>query len=211
MQEKYRCVLVANGLFPSGSEALGALRDAEFVAACDGAVLKMDGFRQPDVIVGDLDSLPPRIQKRYADKIHRVDEQETNDLTKAVNYVRDLGYDEVLLLGTTGLREDHTLGNISLLMDYAPFFKRIEILSDYGRFTPITHTTVFNSVPGQQISIFSLQPQQLISADGLRYPIEKRCFNRWWEATLNEAVDETFTVIIDDGAEVLVYRALDCY
>ena len=45
-------------------------------------------------------------------------DQETNDLTKAVNYVKTLGFREVLILGATGRREDHTLGNISLLAQF---------------------------------------------------------------------------------------------
>ena len=61
-----------------------------------------------------------------------MEDQEINDLTKSVRFAHTQGYREVLILGATGLREDHTLGNISLLMDYAHLFKRVEMLSDYG-------------------------------------------------------------------------------
>lgn len=207
MIKGYPCVIVANGLFPSSQPALGLLEQAEFVIACDGAMVKLRQYRLPDVIVGDLDSLPEKLRCHYSDRIHRVEEQETNDLTKAVNYAGKLGFREILILGATGLREDHTLGNISLLAHYATAFDRVEMVSDFGWFTPIYRTTTFESEAGQQVSLFSLFPHGVISVTGLRYPIEKRRILYWWEATLNEALGKEFTVIPEEKASVLVYRA----
>ena len=132
MIKRYKCVVVANGLFPTGQQALELLRQAEFVVACDGAVIGLENGRLPDAVVGDLDSLPEPVRNRYSDRIHRVKDQETNDLTKAVNYVKTLGFREVLILGATGRREDHTLGNISLLAQYVTEFERVEMVSDFG-------------------------------------------------------------------------------
>ena len=155
MIKRYKCVVVANGLFPTGQQALELLRQAEFVVACDGAVIGLENGRLPDAVVGDLDSLPEPVRNRYSDRIYRVKDQETNDLTKAVNYVKTLGFREVLILGATGRREDHTLGNISLLAQYVTEFERVEMVSDFGWFTPLYRTTTLDSEPGQQVSLFS--------------------------------------------------------
>lgn len=208
MIQKYKCVIVANGLFPTRPEVLEKLEEAEFVIACDGAILNLEGHRVPDVIVGDLDSVSEELRQRYSDRIFPVTEQETNDLTKAVHYARENGFREILILGATGLREDHTLGNISLLLEYVGEFDRVEMLSDYGLFTPLIQTTTLESFPGQQISLFSLSPHGAISVRGLRYPIENRRLYSWWEATLNEGVGNEFTVILQEEAKILVYRAM---
>lgn len=185
------------------------LSQAEYVIACDGAVVHLEQHGiVPDMIVGDLDSLPEEFSVRYADRLYQVREQETNDLTKAVRYAGEKGIREVLILGATGLREDHTLGNISLLMQYAPDFDRIEILSDYGLFTPLLKDAILACRPGQQVSLFSLYPHGIISTSGLRYPIRKRRLLYWWEATLNEALGETFSVILEEGAKLIVYRQM---
>ena len=42
MIKRYKCVVVANGLFPTGQQALELLRQAEFVVACDGAVIGLE-------------------------------------------------------------------------------------------------------------------------------------------------------------------------
>lgn len=208
MIRNYKCVVVANGLFPTSEVVLGMLKAAEYVIACDGAVVALENYRIPDLVVGDLDSLPEEFRERYSDRLRQMHEQETNDLSKAVYYASQAGFREVLILGATGLREDHTLGNISLLLEYAPHFDRVEMLSDFGLFTPLLQTATLESRPGQQISIFSLYPHGAISVTGLRYPIDKRRLLFWWEATLNEATGDSFTVILDDDAKVLVYRLL---
>lgn len=127
-------------------------------------------------------------------------------MTKAVHYASEYGFREVLILGATGLREDHILGNISLLMEYVADFESIEILSDFGCFTPLARTAVLKSHPGQQVSLFSLYPDGAISVKGLRYPIENRRLHSWWEATLNEAIGHEFAVILHEEARILVYR-----
>ena len=120
------CVIVANGRFPSAELPLRLLKEAKTIIACDGAVKTLyEKGIHPDAIVGDLDSIPAGLRERYADRIHHVEDQEINDLTKSVRFAHTQGYREVLILGATGLREDHTLGNISLLMDYAHLFKRV--------------------------------------------------------------------------------------
>ena len=53
MIKRYKCVVVANGLFPTGQQALELLRQAEFVVACDGAVIGLENGRLPDAVVGD--------------------------------------------------------------------------------------------------------------------------------------------------------------
>jgi thiamine pyrophosphokinase len=160
----------------------------------------------PDAIVGDCDSLPARLRKLYADRLHIESEQETNDLTKALRFAYASGHREALIVGATGLREDHTLGNISLLAEYALLLDRVEMLTDYGLLTPILQPATLSSEKGQQVSLFSLRPEVEISVAGLRWPVSRRKLTAWWQGTLNEALGETFTVSFDGANEVIIYR-----
>lgn len=202
----YDCIVVANGSFPQATESLELLKNAPVIIACDGAVknLHEQGFI-PNAIVGDLDSIPPELLRIYADRIHTVEDQEINDLTKAVRFAHASGYRKLLILGATGLREDHTLGNISLLLEYAPLFEQIEMLSDYGRFIPVLKSTMLPSTPGQQISIFSMYPCGEITTEGLRWPITRRRLTAWWQGSLNEALDSQFTLTLSPDAQLIIY------
>lgn len=202
----YDCVVVANGSFPETTLPLDLLKKATVCIACDGAVraLHAKGIK-PTAIIGDLDSIPDELRLLYADRIHQIEDQEINDLTKAVRFAHSIGQTEVLILGATGLREDHTLGNISLLLDYVPLFHRIEMLSDYGLFTPLLHSATLASRPGQQVSIFSLSPDNEITTNGLRWPITRRKLTSWWQGSLNEATGTSFTITLNGEAGVILY------
>lgn len=204
----YDCIIVANGRFPSASRSLEFLHNTPVIIACDGAVQALhDRGLMPTAIIGDMDSIPFPLRKLYADRIHIVEDQEINDLTKSILYAHKAGYRHILILGATGLREDHTLGNISLLLEHAPLFKRLEMLSDYGSFIPLLKTTTLPCYPGQQISIFSMYPCGEISTEGLRWPIHDRKLTAWWQGTLNEAVGDTFTIALTETARIIVYCA----
>ena len=85
-------VILAAGLFPTTPRALDFLRRADYIACCDGAANAcVDAGFEPDVIVGDGDSVRKDVRERYADRIVRIAEQETNDLTKTFHHVQKQG------------------------------------------------------------------------------------------------------------------------
>ena len=201
----YETVILANGEFPEHAVPLKILDDCKYLVCCDGAVNNLpEGFRLPDAVVGDCDSLSEENKILYAGIIHRIAEQETNDLTKAVNFCLGQGRSNITILGATGKREDHTIGNISLLCEYMECAE-VEMITNYGVFNGIKETSMFESYPGQQISLFCIDRCE-ISTQNLVYKVEKKVFTNWWQATLNEAEKENFT--ISTNGRTLVYRAI---
>ena len=201
-----KTVILANGLFPAAARPREALRGAERIVCCDGAAAALEGFGiEPAWIVGDLDSLSDEVRRRYADRVVRVSEQETNDLSKAFQFCLARGWHEdLVILGATGLREDHTLSNLSLLADFAREAS-VSLWTDTGWFTPALATSRFNSFAGQQVSVFSFDPAVRVRAEGLKYPLDGVCFSRWWRAALNEACGEVFTLSFE-GGPLLVFQ-----
>lgn len=201
-----RVVILADGEFPVHKRALAVLKGCRKVICCDGAAAKLisSGIRYPDYVVGDLDSLLPELLESLGDRVVRVAAQDTNDLTKAFDFAVSKGFEKITILGATGLREDHTLGNISLLMSYSEKAD-VEMLTNFGRFVALRETTTLASFAGQQVSIFSLNPDVPLTFSGLKWDIENRPLKSWWEGTLNEAVSDHFTVSFE-GAAVVVFQ-----
>ncbi len=198
-------VVVCNGQFPTHEIPLAILRQAKTIICCDGAIQKLSAVGvKPTVIVGDFDSLPKSLMEKYSDIIFHNPDQETNDLTKSMQWAKQHGFTDVCILGATGLREDHTLGNISLLADYEQQGFSVKMVTDSGVFTPVSHTHCFSSFKGQQVSIFSLKPDVPIRSENLKYPFN-RPLPSWWCGTLNESLGEQFTLHFDEG-KVLVYQ-----
>lgn len=190
-----QAVIIDAGKFPENSNALQWLDGCERVVCCDGAAnryLAVSGrvWR----IVGDCDSLDPAIMERYHDIVRPFPDQETNDQTKSVKYLAGKGVRRIAVLGATGMREDHTLGNISLLIEYLKQGVDARAYTDYGVFIPVCGNREFHCRPGSQVSIFNFGATCMRS-EGLRYPI--RDFDNWWQGTLNETTAPSFTIHAD--------------
>ncbi len=220
-------IILAKGLFPTKRFPLTLLSVADRVVCCDGAFKNYFnwwkeaecGKARQVAVVGDSDSLDTAVldeaRRAGLDVVRKVvSEQESNDLSKALHYAVSQAREKpdgrglwVDILGATGLREDHTLGNISLLAYYATEFPGIEfrMVSDYGIFHPVLGRRSFDSHRGEQVSIFSLTPDVPVSVNGLRYPIESRCLNWLWEGTLNESLGDRFEV---SGGTLVVYQKM---
>ncbi len=202
---KVETVILANGEFPLHEIPISMLRNNEYIVCCDGAINKLSQTDIiPQAIVGDCDSLSLENRLKYKGIIHQIKEQDTNDLTKSVRFCLENGKKQIVILGATGKREDHTIANISLLADYIDWVEDISIVTDYGVFNAISSFSTFESYPGQQVSLFSIDPLP-VSSHNLIYPVENRIFTNWWQATLNEAGSDTFG--IDTEGKLIVFRA----
>jgi len=200
-----KTVILANGAFPRSEKLLDLLDNAEKIVCCDGAVNKLvDSGREPSVIIGDLDSVRPELKERYSDILVRISDQDTNDLTKAVKWCVENGFKDIAILGATGNREDHAIGNISLLATYSKIAKT-KILTDYGVFTAINRSSSFSSFKGQQVSVFSLCAKLKITSEGLKYPLKDMELSAWWMGTLNESLGDSFTISFEGKGDVIVY------
>jgi thiamine pyrophosphokinase len=200
----FKTVIVADGTFPDHQIPLSYLKNCDRIVCCDGSTTSLvnAGFI-PDAIVGDMDSLSSEMAEKFSDRIFRDDDQETNDLTKAVKWCHDKNINDVVIVGATGKREDHAIGNISLLAEYAKFLN-VKMVTDTGVFIPYLKSFSASCFRGQQISVFSLDPENEISSSGLKYPLNKLKINNWWVATLNEAVGESFSLEFNNG-RVFIY------
>lgn len=198
MSETFDAIIIANGQFPTHEVPLRVLRQASYVVCCDGAI---SHFPMADVIVGDGDSVP----EEYRDLLVQIHEQDDNDLTKATRYCIKQGYRKLAYLGATGLREDHTLGNIGLLMRY---YRQMGVdgtmFTDHGIFTPAYGNRTFRSRKGQQVSIFNFGCKRLES-EGLRW--NSYAYDEWWQGTLNEAIGDSFSFRAD--GYYMVYQTYD--
>jgi len=186
--DNFEAVILANGGYPVHEVPLNILQHASHVVACDGAV---SHYPQAEVVVGDGDSVP----EAFRNRLIQIDEQEDNDLTKATRYCLHQGWHRIAYLAATGMREDHTLGNIALLMRY---YRDMDVegimATDYGIFTPAKGCRTFPSVKGQQVSIFNFGSTR-ISSEGLKW--NSYAYRELWQGTLNEALADQFTLRAD--------------
>lgn len=203
-KEYHMTVIIANGQYPTHPTPLSYIERASFIVCCDGAAnefIEIGGI--PNAIVGDCDSISEENSIRFADILYPNNDQETNDLTKSVHFCVEKGMRDIIIVGGTGKREDHTLGNISLLAEYVNIAK-VVMVTNWGVFTPINSTTQFKSFNGEQVSIFSIDRVN-ITTQNLKYQLSNRILSNWWEGSLNESLEDSFT--IQTNGRVIVFQS----
>lgn len=197
-------VILANGRFPSHSIPLAMLNNASRIVCCDGSVENLEAIGlKPTAIVGDLDSVSENLKQQFADRIYYNPDQNTNDLTKAIAWCKERDYLDITILAGTGKRDDHTIGNIGLLPSYAQLGMKINMVTDFGTFTPLLTSTKLKSFAGQQVSIFSFNNATRVTTHNLKYPITGTALPEPWMGTLNQSLDEWFELEFEPGPLVV--------
>ena len=213
-------VIVGNGQFPKKEYPLYLLESADYVICCDGALdtylrhFRGRNLRRPDVVVGDMDSLSEKTAERFRDIAVKIDEQETNDQSKAFHYILEHfpDVDTVHILGATGKREDHTIGNLSLLMEYAREMRRqdcgrtvsVDIVSDWSTAFAITDSCTLDVGEGRSVSIICPDNSLNIKSEGLVWPTDNVVFDNLWQATLNRASADRISLTFSHPSIALI-------
>lgn len=194
-----RTVVLAAGDFPRAGEPRRILSAATRVVACDGAAAAyMREFgRWPDVTVGDMDSVGDSIPPSAV----RDADQDENDLSKALALCRRRGWRDPIVLGATGRREDHTLGNV-----FRAIAAEVRVATDYGEFLPVRGRLAFRTWKGAGVSVFAADAAAKMTSRGLRWKLDGVRLDTPWRATLNRASSESVVVTADRPASVYVER-----
>lgn len=180
-------VILAAGDFPRvDSLAWLTLIAAKRVVCCDSAAdtYRQKRHKEPDLVVGDMDSIRGTFEQAMW-----VQGDDTNDLEKAIAACRQHGWQDCVVLGATGKREDHTISNIFRALDAG-----VPIVTDNGCFVPIEKSAAFQLPLDTGVSIFATKWGTRMRSEGLRWPLRGVRFNSIYRATLNRTCEERITL-----------------
>lgn len=211
-------VIIGGGDFPRKPYPRELIRRADIIVCCDGNALKAflrnreaifgNDNRRPDAIVGDMDSMSPKLAKEYSSLLVKIEEQDDNDQTKALHHILDNypDVDTIHILAATGKREDHTIGNLGLLMEYARegSLPQLDMISDYTTAFVVTDSCDLILGRGRKISLFSPDNSLKLQSKGLVWPTDNVIFDNWWQATLNRTDDDTIHLDFSHKSLVLI-------
>lgn len=162
---KRHTVILADGDFPRrGGKPWEILSSAARVVACDGAAAayRRRFSRWPDFTVGDMDSLakpPPGAVVDFS--------EDENDLSKAISFCRSRKWKDVVIVGATGKREDHTIANVYIALEAS-----IPVVTDHGVFHPVCGSARLPARKGAGVSVFAPDPSTRMTSRGLVWPLE---------------------------------------
>lgn len=197
--------ILANGTAPQHPIPRQILAEATLLVCCDGALAAARALgREPDFVVGDGDSISAADRNSLGDRFIHIAEQDTNDLAKAFHFACSRTA-RIAILGATGLREDHTLGNIFHLVDFTAVIPDTVLYTDTGTFEAVRGERTFAARPEEAVSIFAPVPGTEVASQGLQWPLDGVSLADLWAGTLNRTTGPSFT-LRTNGRPILVYR-----
>jgi thiamine pyrophosphokinase len=175
-----KAAIISNGDIGHGEKLKSKLPEFDMVICCDGGIrhLSVLGL-EPDLIVGDFDSVDHALLDKYKRKGVPVKSfpaiKNETDTELAVNTAIELRANQVSLIGAIGSRWDHSYANVMLLVKLAKLNISAEILHSHNHISVTDEKFSFSSDPGQIISLLPLGENVIIhSVKGLQYPIDNQ-------------------------------------
>ena len=166
----------------------------------------------PDIIVGDFDSVKNEALSYFKEKgmsdIHVLNpEKDDTDSECALQIALDHGADHIIIIGATGTRIDHVLGNISLLGKAMSEGKMAELLDTHNRIRMINNELEIekNKQYGKYVSIIPVCKNNKITLEGFKYPLKDYTFEGFNTLGIsNEIVDDIAKITVNEGQYIVI-------
>lgn len=211
VENKIAAIFV-NGEFERSKKILNMLSKAELIVAVDGGLDHLTKLGvTPHIIIGDLDSVDREKLAYFEDigvGIRKFPEKkDQTDLELALQFVVESGFEKIYLLGATGGRIDHFLGNLYICSNPKFADKEIKLLSKNSELFVCKQDQQIYGQPGDLISLIPISDQvKGIKTQGLEYPLENEDLNRWEARGIsNLMVEETAKIHFQSGVLLCVH------
>ena len=149
------------------------------IAADRGVEFFMGTDLEPDVAVGDFDSLSAEGAK-YMETLKHTEirrlkpEKDDSDTQSAANYAIEQGTERIMILGATGNRIDHLMANFGLLMLGKIKQVQIVLVAAYNYMSLIESGMILKKEEqfGKYVSFFPIEGEVTgLTLKGFKYPL----------------------------------------
>lgn len=208
MDTQPKAVLLANGHPPTkGMLEESICQDTFFLCADGGANAAARMGFQPDMIIGDLDSISQGTLRRFASvKTRRVADQTSTDLEKALTWLVRKGFKLIEIFGATGGRMDHAMGNLSAI---AKFQRKAQLVTHDGdgSIFPVLSRFEADIPVGTLVSLLPLTLCEGVVTTGLKWNLRYESLALGLrDGTSNVVTSSPVTIIVRRGTMFLFVR-----
>lgn len=187
---------------------------ARKIAADHGMDFFFRNHLTPDLIVGDFDSVSSEALKYFKSEgnveiITLNPMKDDTDTEFAIRTAIEEGATSITLLGATGTRLDHVLGNIELLGIGLESGVEMELVDCHNRIRMVsagTHIFCKEKQFGKYVSLIPVTPQvKGVTLNGFKYPLSDDALEKFRTLGIsNEIIEETASVEFSDGILLLI-------
>lgn len=198
--------------------ALSFLKNESFdriIGVDNGLRFLFENQLVPTHVVGDFDTAAPQLvdfyRKQKGVEIKTFNPvKDSTDTQIAIELALELGSTEIVILGGTGSRVDHVLGNIQSMMLAKEKGVDCQILDEHNRIRLISEKTVIAKKEqyGNYVSLIPLTTEVTgVTLTGFKYPLKDHTFTSTGSAGLgvsNEILENEGIIDLRTGIFILI-------
>ena len=188
------------------------------IAADRGVEFFMGTDLEPDVAVGDFDSLSAEGAK-YMETLKHTEirrlkpEKDDSDTQSAANYAIEQGTERIMILGATGNRIDHLMANFGLLMLGKTKQVQIVLVDAYNYMSLIESGMILKKEEqfGKYVSFFPIEGEVTgLTLKGFKYPLNSYTLKVEDSGlTVSNEIEAEEAVVSFDGKTLLMLMTRD--
>jgi thiamine pyrophosphokinase len=165
----------------------------------------------PHSIVGDLDSISADTLSHFESlgvNVLRIHDQNRDDFEKALEYIASFHHGAVTVLGLTGLRTDHALTNLSVMLRWSDRFHSLIAVDSFASYQFLTEKR--NKIEreaklGQLISLMPFGVAKGVKTENLQYGLSHEDLALGErEGLSNVAMGSPVRISIESGALLVI-------
>jgi thiamine pyrophosphokinase len=206
-------LIIANGAACS-EELMGQLLEwSPLVIVLDSAIERvLDLGIKVDVLLGDFDrNLNPEvyIEHQYPIEIIHAPNQNKTDLEKAFDYLIEKGHKAVNVIWATGKRADHTLTNMTTIVQYRNQLK-IVVLDDHSKVFLLPHKFDKWYTANTTLSLIPVGKVSGIHTQNLMYALQNETLELGYRTgTSNHVINDGIVTIAHQSGDLLLMECWD--
>ena len=205
-----QALIVLGGGAPGRALLESCMRDADLVIAADSGLAAFDAAGlEPDLLVGDMDSVPADVLEKYAGRIpeHRLNcIKDDTDGVDALDMAIARGAEKITLLGALGGRLDHALANVMLLVRAHRKGAKAEILSESVRISRVDGYASLSGAKGDTVSLLPLGRAEGVTLKGFFYPLDQAALESDYPLGISNVVTDDQAEIKADSGDLILFH-----
>ena len=200
-------LIVGNGNQPSHSVLEYFVAASPVIIALDGAAIMLQQRQiQPDVIIGDMDSLTSEqldVFQSQGVQIIKDSTQDTSDISKGLTWSqRQYSGAHIDVIGIDGGRLDHQLAAFSALFECQ---SQAHLHIEEWLVVRVTETPIqYGTTKGRNISLIPFGEVSGVTLVGCKYSLENEKLSSGTRGIHNETLGEQITVSCQQGDLLLL-------
>jgi thiamine pyrophosphokinase len=179
------------------------IQSADTIIACDGAIADCyESQISVDFLIGDLDSITKQdLARAEQDKLQiiKVDEQQSNDLSKALRFCQNLSVNKIDIIGVDGGKSDHQMANYFALLEHdLPVTLHLNdaIVIAVSKSNPLH----YKSNPGVSFSLFSIGETAKVTIKGAKWELNNHDMSPSTMGLHNITAEEFLSINCENGS-----------